>query len=465
MRRFWLAAAAITTVAFAAVWLADQPGRITVDAGDYRLETASAVGVLLLLALVVLGAVGFGLWRWIITMPRRVRYARERRMRTRGELMLSRGMVAVAAGDRTAALRFARQVESLLPGNPLAVLLSAQSAQLAGDEEATRRHYAAMLGKAETEFLGLRGLAMQAHRLGQHDEALNLARRAYRLNPGTPWVLGVLFELEAAAGHWREVERVTERAVRAGLVNEAEGRRRRAIALFAQARAAQAKSDAAEAERLALAAHRMAPAFVPGALLAAALAAAHGRNRAADEILATAWAHAPHDGLAESFLNLHLADDPGRRLARAERLTASNGDHPESRLLLARTALTAGKPERVRDLLGPIARDSRDGRVIDLLAETEVASVGRTSRRRPPAAVAPAAWRCTACGHRHDAWRAHCQQCRAFDTLAWVPPLVGEPDHGDRRAAVAPADEFAAGAEPVVRGALTIEGEAKPVGR
>ncbi len=460
MRRFWIAAAIVTATVFLAVWLADQPGRITVDVGGYRLETASAVGVLLLLALVVFGAVAFGLWRWTVGLPRRARNARERRMRARGELMLSRGMVAVAAGDRTAALRFARQVESLLPGNPLAVLLSAQSAQLAGDEEATRRYYAAMLTKPETEFLGLRGLAMQAHRLGQQDEALNLARRAYRLNPGTPWVLGILFELEANAGHWREVERVTERAVRAGLINETDGRRRRAIALFEQARAAQSKSEATEAERLALAAHRLSPAFVPAALLAAALAAAHGRNRIADDVLAAAWAHAPHDGLAESFLNLHLADDPARRLDRAERLTAANGDHLESRLLLARTALAAGQSDRARDLVGPIGKDSRDGRLLELLAEIDTAAgAGRFAKRLRPTAIVPAAWRCTACGHRHDAWRTHCQQCRAFDTLAWVPPLVGEPVHADARVSVAPADEFAAHAEPVVPRPLTIEGE------
>ncbi len=63
----------------------------------------------------------------------------------------------------------------LLAEPPLTLLLSAQAAQLNGDEQAARRYFTAMLDRAETEFLGLRGLVMQALRGGDEAAALGLS--------------------------------------------------------------------------------------------------------------------------------------------------------------------------------------------------------------------------------------------------------------------------------------------------
>ncbi|MBM3503935.1 MAG: tetratricopeptide repeat protein [Alphaproteobacteria bacterium] len=463
MRRLWFAGALVLAVALFAVWLADQPGRLTLDVGDYRVEAPSSVGALALVLLVGGGAIGHALVRWLVNLPRRARSRAEWRRRQRGELLLSRGMVAVAAGDRATALRVARQVESLLPGSPLGVLLSVQAAQLVGDEQATRRYYAAMLQKPETEFLGLRGLAMQAHRLGQKSEALNLARRAYRLNPGTPWVLTALFELEAEAGNWREVERVTDRAIANRVVSESEGRRRKAVALYEQARTAQSHGDAANAERLAGSAHKLAPDFAPATLLAVALATARGRARVADQLLADAWSHAPHDNLAESFLNLHVADQPDRRLVRAERLTAANTENHESRLLLARVAVEANRLDRAEEVLAAIPRDTNDARVQRLRQELDSA---RGSARRSEANLPtlPEAWRCERCGHRHERWQALCGQCNAFDSLSWVHPVVAGAAAPQPVRPIQP-DDWAAQAEAVAPVAMVIEETPPSLGR
>ena len=80
-----------------------------------------------------------------------------------GYRALTQGMVAVAAGDAEEAQKLARKADALLAEPPLTLLLSAQAAQLNGDETARpQRYFTAMLDRAETEFLGLRGLIMQA---------------------------------------------------------------------------------------------------------------------------------------------------------------------------------------------------------------------------------------------------------------------------------------------------------------
>ena len=76
-----------------------------------------------------------------------------------------------------------RAAPTLVDDRPLVTLLSAQAAQLDGDEQAAAKFFQAMSEKPETAFLGVRGLLVQAMRREDWDQALTLARRAYRLDP------------------------------------------------------------------------------------------------------------------------------------------------------------------------------------------------------------------------------------------------------------------------------------------
>ncbi len=111
-------------------------------------------------------------------------------------------MVAVAAGDPQEARRYARRADALLAEPPLTLLLSAQAAQISGDELAAKKFFTAMLDRPETEFLGLRGLLNQALREGDRDTARHLAERADALRPNTGWAVSSLFDLEARDGRW-----------------------------------------------------------------------------------------------------------------------------------------------------------------------------------------------------------------------------------------------------------------------
>src|SRR5690606_29724893 len=133
---------------------------------------------------------------------------------------LSMGMVAVAAGDREEAGRQSRRASAMLSGVPLSNLLSAQAAQLRGDEAAARRYFEAMLDQPETEFLGLRGLLMQALRARDDARALRLALRARELRPRSPWLLQTLAELQTRLGDWEAALDTTATARRLGAYDD-----------------------------------------------------------------------------------------------------------------------------------------------------------------------------------------------------------------------------------------------------
>jgi len=442
--------AVVGLLALAAAWFAARPGSVALDWQGYRVETTLAVTVIAVAILMVASVAVYRIWRWIVRGSG-LGAARAERRRRGGQLALTQGMVAVAAGDAAAALRFARQAEVQLDDLPLTMLLSAQAAQLNGDETAAKRYFAAMLERPEMEFLGLRGLMVQATRAGNDATALTIARRAYLLRPGTPWVLTALFDLEARAGHWVEAGRVVDHAVKHQVFKAQEARRRKAITLFEQARRAAAGDKTAEAAKLNIEAHGLDGDLVPAAAAAMRALLAQGKRRRAVAMIEQAWARAPHPSLGEVHGGIFDGETAERRLQRAEKLASLNPDDAVSRHHLAAAAIAAERWDLARQQLAPLAgNDDADAVVCRLMAGLEEAERGpayaRTWLERAAVAPAGAEWVCKSCGRGFETWSAHCHHCDAFDSLAWRhPEALAAPS----LAAAAPTGVIGTAAEPV----------------
>jgi HemY protein len=283
-----------------ATWLADHPGRAALTWGGTHVETSLAVLVIGVLLVGVVLTILFEIVRLLRAAPRRWG-ARRRHARTeKGYHALTQGLVAAAAGDTAAAKACNRRADRLLGHAPSTLLLSAQAAQLEGDEGTARLTFQEMLRHGETEFLGLRGLLAQAIKDGDDETALRLARRAYLRRPNTPWVLTTLFALQARAGLWSEAESTIADMARHKLIDRATATRRRAILLHQQAAAQQTAGRPYEALRLAQKAHKLQPDLAPLAVQANALAEQTNQPRVAGKVIEAAWKARPHPALAKA---------------------------------------------------------------------------------------------------------------------------------------------------------------------
>ncbi len=418
---------AVTVVAAAATWISEPPGRVEIAWDDYMVETspgtlAAALAVAAAIVLVIAAVVRFV---WI--GPRRVALARRRRRERLGYRALTQGLVAAAAGDPKRARRFARRADALLEEPPLTLLLSAQAAQLEGDDHAARGYFEAMLDQPATAFLGLRGLLVQAERTGDTARALELAEQAFTLRPETPWVLTALLEMQTRAGRWSDALNTVKQALRHGAVGDEVGRRRQAGLLFERARALREQGEVREALRVADEARAADAAFLPAALLGAGLAKEAGRDSAAQRAVIDAWRHCPHPALGRLFLALHADSSAAERLKRVETLVANNSDHAESLMLLANQAFEAKQWGTARQHLERAAVECPSAGVYRLLARLEEAETGdgdavRRRLQQASEASPDPAWLCTRCASASPAWSIVCDRCGAFDAIEWRTP-------------------------------------------
>lgn len=438
----FLAVAAV--VAWAGTWLADHPGLVVVEWLDWRIETS--FGILLVAALLLCAAaiLVFEAARWLFGLPRRFRERRALRRLVEGYRALTSGLVAAAAGDPASARHFAKQAGKLLAGkDPSLHLLEAQRAQLEGDEENALREFRAMLKNPETELLGLRGMLAHAVKAGDYEDALELARRAYRRSPTTPWVLVTLFDLLTRVGEWQEALQVLNQIADLRLVPPEVARRRRAILYLVMAEEAERTERPEEALKLLKRAFKLAPGFAPVAVRLARLAVALGRPRLARRVLERAWKTEVHPDVARAYLGLYADRTAAERVRAAQRLRSLNPFEPLAYMVVAEAEMAAGALDSARHALIRAEELAPSARVFLARAELErLAGAPEDTVREwlAKAHEAPAdrAWVCEDTGEVFPEWKPFGASGR-FDAVQWtVPPRVARLGAGEAPAAFIP---------------------------
>ncbi|MDA0239729.1 MAG: tetratricopeptide repeat protein, partial [Proteobacteria bacterium] len=355
----------------------------------------------------------------------------------RGYKALTQGMVAVAAGDATEARRQARRAEALLSEPPLTMLLSAQAAQLSGDNQAAGKFFEAMSEQPETKFLGLRGKLNQAMEKGDSDGALALAEQAHDLKPKTDAVTSTLFELQLKHGEWAEAEETVREAVKDKLISAEVGKRRRAVLLYQQSIEAENEGRRNDALQMVRKAHNYAPSFVPAAARVARLLAGAGKRRRATATIEETWVSNPHPHLVEVLEEIGEGTSAEERLRMVERLVRYNAGHEETHIAVARLAIGAGRWQEAREHLESLAADDPSARVCRFMAEWEEIEGGapaaaRIWLKRAADADPDSAWLCNHCGNVVADWEPVCGRCETFDSYSWkTPPRVIRMDRAE----------------------------------
>ncbi|KXO79137.1 heme biosynthesis protein HemY [Brucella anthropi] len=441
--------AIVAALGFGFAWLADRPGELDVTfAGNhYNVPLITAVaGVVAIVAAILI------LWwliKSIIQSPYTLRRHFRARKRDRGYQSLSTGLIAAGAGDAEAARRMTKQAGKLLSSDqePLIKLLEAQTAMLEGRTEDARKGFEAMVEDPETRLLGLRGLYIEAQRVGARDAARHYAAEAAQQAPQLEWASSAMMGQLCAEGDWDGALKLVDARKQALAHSKDVVKKERAVLLTAKAMAV-VDVDHAQAKALALEANKLAPDLVPAAVVAARALFADGDVRKGSKILEAAWKRFPHPDIASTYVYARSGDTAQDRLKRAKHLVSLRSNNAEGSLALARAAYETGDYRLARDNAEQVLRASPRESAYLLLADIEEAETGDQGKVREwlaRAVKAPRdpAW--TADGYVSEQWSPVSPVTGRLNSFEWKVPVV----------ALAPAIEAE---KPEIKGPV----EAKP---
>lgn len=433
MLRFFIFLLIILGISVGLVWIGDNSGNVTLQWLGYRIDTTVSFLLVVIVLLLFLFYVVIRVFQTIFSLPGAVKARREEH----GSELLVQGFTALAAGDIDQARRISQRSGRLSGHSPLSLILAAQTAQIEGNEEAAISHFQAMTEEKSTEFLGLRGLLLQAIKQKDYKKALELADRADKIRPNTPWLIKTLIELSVRRGQLDNALESIDKAARKRIFNKAETNWLRAIVQYEKAKEALNAGNTESAIDLLITINKKEPEFIPATKKLARLLIDNGKKDQAAKYIEKAWKALPHPDLAKLYMSMVDDQSAEKQLKRLEKLTKQNPDHYQSNLLVARMALKAKQYSKARNHLKVAMKLYETREVCRLMAELEEAEHGEDGatakwlERAAKAKIPAPAWSCNICGHRSETWQLFCESCGSFDAVRWKesPVLAVIPPH------------------------------------
>lgn len=408
-------------------WLADRPGDLVLTFAGMQYKISLMVAASGIVAIVAAVMLAWWLVKSVVTSPYALRRHFRARKRDRGYQSLSTGLIAAGAGDGQTARLMIKQAEKLLnvDQEPLIKLLDAQAAMLEGRADDARAKFEAMLDDPETKLLGLRGLYLEAQRLGARDASRHYAEEAALLAPNVEWAASAALGQKTTHGDWDGALAILERQKQSKQIDKEKAKRERAAILTAKA-IETFDGDPMNAKTLAVEANKLAPDLIPAAIIAAKALFSQGDLRKGSKILEHTWKKEPHPEVAETYVHARLGDSPIDRLKRARHLAALHPHHAESSLAIAHAALAAGELKDAREAAESVLRSTPRESAYLLLADIEEAQTGDQGRVRQwlsRAVKAPRdpAW--TADGFVSERWAPASPVTGKLNAFEWKVPV------------------------------------------
>jgi len=406
-------------------FLVQLEGSVLIDLGGWRLQPGLGTASVALVALVLVAVIVWSLlWR-VFNAPGAVAKTVARRSERRGVDALSRGFIALQAGDADQARHLAREAQRRLPDNDAALLLEAQADLALGQWGHARERYRTLIDNPRTALAALSGLYQQAVAQDRSEAALTFAHKAHALAPGVDWAGVAVFRDMIDRRDWnRALEIVSAENPRKA--EERDAQKHRQAVLHTAIAQDNEQTEPATALDNALAALKLEKDFVPAALIAARVYSNRGEVRRGASLLKRVWRDTGHPQAATLYAHAQPGLAPAGRLKRMADLVPNPPESREAAVVLARAAVDAGEWVTARNALANYAPAHATQDICVLMAEIEEgqnADYGRAREWLARAVQAPRDQCWTADGVTSDEWEPVSPVTGRFDAFEWKVPV------------------------------------------
>lgn len=428
MLRLLLYLCLIAPLAYAALWLAENPGHIVLDWSGWRLETSLGVLLAGLTFLLLVIALAVLVIRSVFAIPSRISSRSRLRHYEHGIGSLTRAMSALAIADyRHAEKEINKAKHHLGHDAPAPRLLATQLAHARGDKEGVRAQLGAMLENPDTRLVGLRGMIEQSLREKRIDQAITYAKEAWAAQPTDRWLVLILLDLYCRNKQWQDALIILEKAQRRHALTKQDTQRYRAMIHLLRAQEAVQNSRLEEALELAKLARKEDGTFKPAQQLLIELYSRTNEPGRMLKAIFQSWKASPHPEYVDLILKHYSSDSVTKLQKKITRLAAQNQGHLESEIAIARIAIHHAQWDEARKHLKHALEIYESPRIYEYLAAVERGESGNEKQagdwlQQAVNAPRDESWVCTRCNHAAITWDIHCGHCQAFDSLVWQAP-------------------------------------------
>lgn len=427
MRRIILFFVLLLPSIYAAKWLIENPGMMSVTWLGYRIETfTSLFFIAAIFTLLIIWSITSFI-RSILFAPARYKSRHSLVRQNKGLNALSQAMIALATQDSKTAKSALAKAEKLLPELAATPLLRAQLAHGEGKVEAAHHHLQQLTENKETAFLGYLALAKSALRQKQYEEAQHHALHAFKQRPDNHALALLCVESAFRNSDWAVADEVIRRAMKRKALEKSEGRELLSMMHTHRAQLSHQKGEFELSESYVTQALKVTRHFLPAVIEDASVLADRGDKRSLHRLLSAQWKYTPNPKLADIYAHA-LEDSSAKRQEKAfDKLIKSAPEHPESHVAAAKIAIATANWERARNELKIALTKLQTARLYSLMAEVEKHENGEGAAveswlNRAVEANLDEAWVCNQCGSVHEEWEMFCSSCDAFHSIHWHLP-------------------------------------------
>lgn len=425
----------IAVLCVAAIWLITLEGQVNIDLLDYKIGMQTGVFFFLLAGLVLLFILLLKIISAIFNAPKNIVKIYEADQRKRSFRALTRGLVAVAAGDAKRATQYSKQTKHLwsdLKGLPL--LLEAQAAKLRGEDGLAQNRFERLLKDKDSAFLGVRGLLKSALDEGDIERALDFARQAEKQHPKKSWIVKIVYELEIKNRLWTDALRTNHKLQKIDKDNFPRLQKDRVAIYLHHHDKALREGDHKRARSEVETAYKLDPTFIPSVTRYCDFLIQDKKHRKCAAVIEKAWKVNTHPDMAKIWSRMapvSKGKNPNKDhdviMGWYEKLIAFKPDSAEGQMAAANAAMDMeywGEAKAylmVAEKLYPAARVYRMQAIVEQNSTHNDDSIHRLMERAANA-LPDKRWVCQETGIIFEEWRAIAKPHGQFNSIAWDIP-------------------------------------------
>ena len=411
-------------IAVGAAWISSNPGDVLISWQGWEIRFSVAVLVFLSFLYTAFIFAIIRLLKWLnfsryFSSPERLAAKR-----TKAGQDLDQAWSSYALGDYADAIKFGLRAKAKLGEDHNVLRLLASATRMLGED---KNPYLDALKKSDlsTTWVDKQELD-DLISLKSWNRAKPLIARMLQHHPKNGQLLLLDFICNTHLNRWKEAKSALETLSKnKGSIDPIRLKRYSAVIDYCLALEAKAAGLKSESHSLLKAALKSDPTYSAAALAYARGFIEQDDKKSAEKVVFQAWKYGPTDELGELFTELYPLESNSETYRRVKRLIEENPSEPESRHLLAGSAINAQKWPDARQALNDLINSKRASKktyhllaLLERRQKNDLKASEEFSAKAEKAVMDPT-WGCTTCNAIPAHYNPHCSNCGDFDSIRW----------------------------------------------